>query len=885
LILHLVSSARRRLAGVACVALTLAFAAPDVAGQTLHVSPTGSDTTGDGTAQNPVRTITRAQTLATDGTTIRLAAGNYGGTTETITLTKTLTIVGAGIGQSVVQAATSGSRTVDGIAQRVVVLVRAPGRVEIRDLTVDGRNATSGGVPLTGVYWTEGADGALADCEVVGCRAQPIAAASDHAAVRVVGATTDAADVRLHDVVLREFAHSGLRIRGNAHVVADAVTIVGVGPLTATGPVQRGVHVTDDASVDIRASRIVDLWHSPAATTAAAIRLDGAGAGSRIDDNEITRCEVGVELRQSPTATRATLIRRNRITLGEVGIANVGTGGVLVVRNELHRLTTPATDDTAGNSWSDNGWSHWNGTGSVAIAGAGNNIDASPRRGFEPFATPIDIALGGVPVAFVAAALNGDARNDFAVAVESASPTARPRLVVALAQGATFTTATTTFAGIAAIPSAIAVGAFDGSAGLDVAIAVTDESRIYVRTNDGAGAFTALHDFALPAGAESPAGLAAADVDGDGDADLVVASRGPLIGPGGAWLLRNGGGGTSWTALALAPTFTRPCAAVTFFDFDGANGIDLAVLEGDTTSGRVHVLTNNGSGTFTPIASSPFTVGADPTAVAAGDFDRDGRVDLVVTCTRFALPPVAGSVHVLRNTGTGFVEATFDVGRLPVSVVVGDLDDDDDADTPRRDVVTVDAGDNALSWLAAHDSQAGFGAHMVGDGGTQPRAVVRTDADGDDRLDLVVADAGLDRLRILPASPRARADRFGIGCPGDAGRMPRIRPGGPTPSAQQPTTGFRVELAAAAPFSVGVLLAGRAAATTLAPCTVLLPGIDVSWIAFTNGIGGAQVPIVVPPTPVLTGATAYFQWAVLDPAGGFGAALALTDGLRVRVGR
>ncbi len=45
----------------------------------LHVATTGNDTTGDGTAAAPFRTITRAAGLATPGTAVRVHAGTYAG--------------------------------------------------------------------------------------------------------------------------------------------------------------------------------------------------------------------------------------------------------------------------------------------------------------------------------------------------------------------------------------------------------------------------------------------------------------------------------------------------------------------------------------------------------------------------------------------------------------------------------------------------------------------------------------------------------------------------------------------------------------------------------------------------------------------------------------
>ncbi len=56
--------------------LTLDTPAASAAGATIHVSPTGSDTAA-GTSTNPVRTLARAVSMATSGSTVLLRGGTY----------------------------------------------------------------------------------------------------------------------------------------------------------------------------------------------------------------------------------------------------------------------------------------------------------------------------------------------------------------------------------------------------------------------------------------------------------------------------------------------------------------------------------------------------------------------------------------------------------------------------------------------------------------------------------------------------------------------------------------------------------------------------------------------------------------------------------------
>jgi len=106
--------------------------------------------------------------------------------------------------------------------------------------------------------------------------------------------------------------------------------------------------------------------------------------------------------------------------------------------------------------------------------------------------------------------------------------------------------------------------------------------------------------------------------------------------------------------------------------FNGASTPDLAVVnEGNDT---VTVLLNNGSGGFTASPGSPFTVGDQPVSVAVGDFNGDGKTDLVITNSS------DDTITELLGNGTGgFSQAPgspFPVGTDPQFVAVADFNGD-----------------------------------------------------------------------------------------------------------------------------------------------------------------------------------------------------------------
>ena len=193
-------------------------------------------------------------------------------------------------------------------------------------------------------------------------------------------------------------------------------------------------------------------------------------------------------------------------------------------------------------------------------------------------------------------------------------------------------------------------------------------------------------------------------------------------------------------------------------------------------------------------------------------------------------------------------------------------------------------GDNAIGTLDAHEAR-GFTSNLVGIAGTSPRALAAGDFNADGKTDVAVADGGGQAVLVLLAKPTARADLFGTGCPGQAGRPPFIAPFGAPALPRQPNTSFGVQLGHARPFAVSILLASGQAPTTPTACSLLLPGIDLVWTAFSDVYGQAHVVVPVPTTPTtLRGLQLWFQWVVLDSEGQLADFLSATEGLRLRVG-
>ena len=143
------------------------------------------------------------------------------------------------------------------------------------------------------------------------------------------------------------------------------------------------------------------------------------------------------------------------------------------------------------------------------------------------------------------------------------------------------------------------------------------------------------------AAGDGPQFLGTGDFDGDGKADLAVANNlGDTV---SVWL---GNGDGTFAARADYPTLHAPHAlAVADFDADGRP--DVAVLH-DDGAGTLSVFLANADGTLGARRDFPTVAGATSSnALAVGDFNRDGRVDVALS------DPAHGAVRLLLGYGDG----------------------------------------------------------------------------------------------------------------------------------------------------------------------------------------------------------------------------------------
>jgi hypothetical protein len=228
-----------------------------------------------------------------------------------------------------------------------------------------------------------------------------------------------------------------------------------------------------------------------------------------------------------------------------------------------------------------------------------------------------------------------------------------------------------------------------------------------------------------------PSGVAIADLNGDGKADIVVADAGTYPNYAGSVTVLLGNGNGTFQSLTGYST-SSGSTFVAVADVNGDGTPDLLVVN---WSGSVSVLIGNGNGTFQPAVN--YDVGNSPFALAVGDFNGDGIVDIAVASNG------SNSVSLLLGAGNGTFNAgpTFAASLAPEAILAGDFNGDGIADLAV-------AGSNGVAVLLG-TGNANFRPAVIYAAGTNPYSIAQGDFNGDGKIDLAVANLDGGNVSVL----------------------------------------------------------------------------------------------------------------------------------------
>ncbi|HET7607548.1 MAG TPA: Ig-like domain-containing protein, partial [Gammaproteobacteria bacterium] len=362
------------------------------------------------------------------------------------------------------------------------------------------------------------------------------------------------------------------------------------------------------------------------------------------------------------------------------------------------------------------------------VAVTGGALDETPGNDVGAASLSIAQSVAGMPAQRIAVAdaralaagdLNADGFDDLAVATASAQGVVVFTNVADPANPGRRTFATPPLAlGGEGLTNDIAIADLDRDNDLDIVTAAGNGAPNRAFLSAG-GAFTSA-SLGL-ADAESRA-VAVGDVNGDAFVDLVFA------GPGATTVLLGTGSGATFTAGGtVGPHDARDVALVNLLG-DALPELVLANGDGDAAVYR------NAGGAFTPELT--LTTGST-SAVATGDFNSDGRADLVFSRETAKLPAVPSSL-VWLNTSSGQLVVSDELGAaITTRLLVRDFNLDS-----RSDVLALN-GYGARIFTNAGSANGTLALHPQQLATPGARGVAAGKFSSDDRVDLAIVGDSL----------------------------------------------------------------------------------------------------------------------------------------------
>ena len=344
----------------------------------------------------------------------------------------------------------------------------------------------------------------------------------------------------------------------------------------------------------------------------------------------------------------------------------------------------------------------------------------------------VPLSPGFRPTSIATGDFNGDGNQDIAICGEN------QKLAVFAGDGHGHLRDVGQTAACGANPSAMIAADVNGDRRVDLVVANHDTDHLTLLQNDGGARFSAqiIRVHSKP----HPHTVAAADVNRDGHVDLITDSWGEnrltLI-------LSDGRGGwrTPGTPIDIG---RKPYLNVVAADLDGDGNVDLVMPNSGSTT--VCILFGDGRGHFAHAAQSPITAGPTPFEVAVADMNGDRRPDIVVVnYSGHATMTASDGLTWIRNDGgrrfTAFGQRVA-AGNYSARVAAGDVNGDGIADA-------VFSNGNAANLTIVYGSRNGP-RETASIGTTQgPHSLALTDLNGDHRADLLVITEDRDEMLVI----------------------------------------------------------------------------------------------------------------------------------------
>ena len=378
-------------------------------------------------------------------------------------------------------------------------------------------------------------------------------------------------------------------------------------------------------------------------------------------------------------------------------------------------------------------------------AAAAEALEPRTLLSVATFAPAVRYPLAAFTRAFITADFNGDGRPDVA-AVNTADET----VTILLNNG------DETFSGPprlhVTLPRSVAAADFNHDGHVDLAVSASDGKNAVIDVFQGLGDGT----FALPPAhyrlISGAVQVIAADLNGDGFADLVTVNRGRV------GVLTNLGDGTFAPPTYYDVGGNLPSYVVAA-DFNNDGVPDLAVARGAARSVSILLGNRAAPGTFGPPLLFP--AGTNPIGLTVGDFNHDGNQDIATVNSGFRTDAV--SVLLGNGDGTFQPRRAYAGGNFSDAIASADFDGDGNID------LVVGSFTTSLHLLPGNGDGT-FGPPALLSGAQYSEFLQVADFNGDGKPDIAATPGNLKILfnttgTVPTPSPTGHDQTIGAGGP------------------------------------------------------------------------------------------------------------------------